>query len=142
MKVRISPKATGGRFTLIETTHAPGYGPPLHRHREAEYFYVLNGRYLYEVNHARFEVEAGDTVMVPGNVPHGFVNIDTQPSKQLVLLEPGLDAMAFFMELGGVMKDGELNVEARNVFSARWGVDFLGPPLKPARVSVCEGLQG
>ena len=32
LQVRIAPAATEGRATLIETTDAPGYGPPMHRH--------------------------------------------------------------------------------------------------------------
>ena len=41
--VRVPPDSTGGTLTSIETANAPGYGPPLHRHRETEIFYVLEG---------------------------------------------------------------------------------------------------
>ena len=36
LRVRIPPNATGGVLTAIETINAPGFGPPLHRHRETE----------------------------------------------------------------------------------------------------------
>jgi hypothetical protein len=32
-----------GAVTVIETTNAPGFGPPLHRHDETEVFRVLEG---------------------------------------------------------------------------------------------------
>ena len=44
LRVRVPPHTTGGALTSIETVNAPGFGPPLHRHRETEVFYVLEGR--------------------------------------------------------------------------------------------------
>jgi mannose-6-phosphate isomerase-like protein (cupin superfamily) len=120
----------GGGLEVIETVNAPGYGPPLHKHREAEIFYVLQGRYLFEVDGKRFEAKMGDTVVANSNVPHRFVNIDSCPSKQLVMIVPGFDALAFFTQLGAAMKGGRLDNQAKQAFSAQWGVDFLGPPLE------------
>jgi quercetin dioxygenase-like cupin family protein len=130
MQVRIPSASTGGALTLIETTNAPGYGQPVHRHRETEVFHVLQGHYLFEVDGKRFTASTGDTVVVPGGAVHGFVNIDDEPSKQLVLISPGLDATEFFNELGRLMAHGKVDANARREFSERWGVDFLGPPLR------------
>ena len=124
----------GDGLEVIETVNAPGYGPPLHKHREAEIFYVLQGRYLFEVDGKRFEAKMGDTVVANSNAPHRFVNIDSCPSKQLVMIVPGFDALAFFTQLGSAMKGGRLDNQAKQAFSAQWGVDFLGPPLEvPSR---------
>ena len=57
--VRLPPAASGGALTVIETVNAPGFGPPRHRHPEAEVFRVLEGQYLYEVDGQRFRAEAG-----------------------------------------------------------------------------------
>jgi quercetin dioxygenase-like cupin family protein len=121
---------TGGGIELIENVNAPGYGPPLHKHQEAEIFYILEGRYLFEVDGKRIEAKAGDTVVANGNVPHTFVNIDDRPSRQLVMIVPGFDAFAFFTQLGAAMKGERPDSQAMQAFSAQWGVDFLGPPLK------------
>jgi quercetin dioxygenase-like cupin family protein len=134
LRVRTPQDFAGSGLELIETTNAPGFGPPLHKHREAEIFYILQGRYLFEVDGKRFEATAGDTVVANGNVPHRFVNIDSHASKQLVMIVPGFDALAFFTELGSAMKGRRLEDEAKRVFSVRWGVEFLGPPLSsPSR---------
>ncbi|MBN8899460.1 MAG: cupin [Rhodospirillales bacterium 69-11] len=127
--VRMPPAASGGAMTVIETVNAPGFGPPLHRHEEVEVFRVLEGRYLYEVEGKRFHAEAGDLVSVPGGAAHGFVNVSTRPSRQLITILPGLDAAAFFGELAGVMRDGVPDRAALAAFGTRWGVEFLGPPL-------------
>lgn len=131
VQVRIAPAATGNKATLIETSDAPGYGPPLHRHeRETEIFHVLTGRYLFEVDGERTIASAGETVVGHAGSTHRFTNIDKETSRMLVLITPGLDAAAFFMELRSVMANGEPRPDALRDFGATWGVEFLGPPLK------------
>jgi quercetin dioxygenase-like cupin family protein len=127
--VRLPPAVSGGAFCFIETINAPGAGPPLHRHREAEVFRVIEGRYLYEVDGRRFFAEAGDVVSIPGGVAHGFVNVTDVPARQYILVAPALDAAAFFTELAGAMRDGVPDRAALNAFGTKWGVEFLGPPL-------------
>lgn len=128
--VRMPPAASGQAMTVIETVNAPGFGPPLHRHAEVEVFRVLEGRYLYEVDGTRFQAEPGDLVSVPGGAAHGFVNVSDGPARQLIMIMPGMDAAAFFTELADVMRDGVPDRIALNAFGARWGVTFLGPPLR------------
>ncbi|MDB5413731.1 MAG: cupin protein [Rubritepida sp.] len=130
LRVRLPPEATGGAVTVIDTVNAPGFGPPLHRHAETELFRVLEGRYLFEVDGQRFFAEPGDVVSVPGGAAHAFINATEAPARQSVTILPGLDAAAFFTGLGAVMRDGVPDREALNAFGKRWGVEFLGPPLR------------
>ena len=62
LRVCVPPVSAGGSLTAIETTNQPGFGPPLHRHRETEIFFVLEGRYLFEVDGKRFHANAGTPV--------------------------------------------------------------------------------
>jgi quercetin dioxygenase-like cupin family protein len=130
LRVRVPPEMSGGVLTSIETINAPGFGPPLHRHRETEIFYVLEGRYLFEVDGRRLTAETGDVVTVPGGAAHTFVNITDTPARQFIQIVPGLDAKAFFLGLADVMRDGKLDQAALNAFGQRWHMEFLGPPLK------------
>lgn len=127
--VPFPPAASGGEFCFIETINAPGFGPPRHRHPEAEIFRVIEGRYLYEADGRRFYAEPGDVVSIPGGVIHGFVNVTDKPARQYILMAPALDAAAFFTELAGVMHDGVPNQIALNAFGAKWNVEFFGPPV-------------
>ena len=129
--VRMPPAASAGAFCLIETINASGKGPPRHRHHEAEIFRVIEGRYLYEADGRRFYAEAGDVVSIPGGVEHGFVNVTDAPARQYILIAPALDAAAFFTELAETMQNGVPNRAALGAFGAKWGVEFLGPPLTP-----------
>ena len=129
LRVPIAPATTEGAFSVIETINAPGFGPPRHRHPEAEIFRVLEGRYLYEIDGRRFYANEGDVVSIPGGVEHGFVNVGDSPARQYIIIAPALDAAAFFGELGDVMKNGVPDRFALNSFGAKWRVEFLGPPV-------------
>jgi quercetin dioxygenase-like cupin family protein len=109
-------------LTSIETTNAPGFGPPLHRHRETEIFYVLDGCYLFRVDDKRITAHIGDVVIAPGGAAHAFVNITDKPARQFMQILPGLDAMAFFLGLGEVMRDGTLDRNALSAFGKAWQV--------------------
>jgi hypothetical protein len=69
-------------------------------------------------------------VIAPGESTHAFVNLTDRPARQFIQILPGLDAAAFFLGLGEVMRDGKLDQDALNAFGKRWHVEFLGPPLK------------
>ena len=130
LRVRLPGTASSGALEVIETINAPGFGPPLHRHPQTEVFRVLTGRYLFEVDGARFTAEPGDLVSVPGGAAHAFRNITDRPASQLVMIVPGFDAMAFFTGLGAVMQDGIPDAATLGAFGKRWDVEFLGPPLR------------
>ncbi len=130
LRICVPPQSAAGSLTAIETTNQPGFGPPLHRHRETEIFYVLEGRYLFEVDGRRFHVEQGEVVTAPGGAAHAFINTTNKPARQYILIVPGLDATAFFTGLGDVMRGGKPDPERLATFGKSWGVEFLGPPLK------------
>ncbi|WP_306142721.1 cupin domain-containing protein [Roseibium sp. MMSF_3412] len=130
LRVRMTPGQSNGAMSIIETENAPGFGPPLHRHRETEIFRVLEGRYLYEIDSKRFYAEAGDVVTIPGGSAHAFRNESDKPARQFIVICPALDATGFFTGLGEVMRQGHPDTDALNLFSRTWQVEFLGPPLK------------
>ena len=70
----LSSAATGGAFTLVETTiDAPHFGPPYHLHeREDETFMILEGALILILDGVRHELQAGDVAFAPRNVPHRF----------------------------------------------------------------------
>jgi quercetin dioxygenase-like cupin family protein len=129
--VRVPDVSTDRALSVIETINAPGFGPPLHRHPQAEIFRVLEGRYLYEVDGKRFHASAGDVVSIPGGAAHAFINVTDKPARQYIIILPSLDAKAFFTGLGDVMRDGRPDTERLNAFAKAWEVEFLGPPLAP-----------
>ncbi|HEU4321834.1 MAG TPA: cupin domain-containing protein [Roseiflexaceae bacterium] len=90
---------TAGRYCLIDMYVAPGGGPPPHRHDFEEMFTLLEGELLFTFRGETTVVRAGETVNVPANAPHSFINNSGRPARMLCMCAPaGLDA--FFLAVG------------------------------------------
>jgi quercetin dioxygenase-like cupin family protein len=101
MKTRGSE--VGDQFCTFEVASTPGFGPPLHTHAWAEFFYVLEGEFEFQRD-VDGEVETivggpGSTLSVPSGVAHTFRNSTTGMGRMLVLHAPaGLED--FFQAYG------------------------------------------
>jgi quercetin dioxygenase-like cupin family protein len=90
MRLVATAAGTGGRYTVIEQVTPPGWGPPRHIHsREDEIFYVLEGGYQLHVGDERRTISAGASAILPSNIPHGFRNMASTPSRLLFVIAPG-----------------------------------------------------
>ena len=75
---------------MIEQVTPPGWGPPRHIHsREDEIFYILDGSYELHVGDERRTVSAGASAILPRNIPHGFRNVASKPSRLVFVITPG-----------------------------------------------------
>lgn len=75
-QVRLPGEATGNSFTVVQHTGVRGYATPLHTHHfEDEMFIVLEGSLRLVYDGQELEAEAGSTMVVPRQVPHGFVTL-------------------------------------------------------------------
>ncbi|MBI4499268.1 MAG: cupin domain-containing protein [Chloroflexi bacterium] len=61
---------SGDRTTLAEITLEQGAVVPLHTHEHEQIGYLAKGRMLFEVGEETRELQAGDSWLVPSNVPH------------------------------------------------------------------------
>lgn len=90
MRLIVSAAATAGAYTVMEQVTPPGWGPPRHIHsREDEIFYVLEGAYDLHVGDERRTVTAGASAVLPRNIPHGFRNAASAPSRLFFVIAPG-----------------------------------------------------
>lgn len=53
---------------------APGGGPRLHVHPYEEIFVILEGHATFTLGESTVEIDAGNIVIGPANVPHKFIN--------------------------------------------------------------------
>jgi quercetin dioxygenase-like cupin family protein len=69
----------GAGVCVIRVEMAPGDGPRLHRHPYEEVFVVLEGDADFTAGDERVSATAGESVVVPPDTPHTFVNagVDT-----------------------------------------------------------------
>jgi quercetin dioxygenase-like cupin family protein/type 1 glutamine amidotransferase len=71
--------------TLGRATIYPGQSNPLHRHPNCEeVLHVLEGRISQQVGDEKYELRAGDTVVVPQGVLHSTRNIGTSNAVVLI----------------------------------------------------------
>src|SRR5207244_36275 len=72
-EIKATAADTGGQFTIIEVTCAPGFEAPLHvHHREDEAFWILDGNVTLEVGEQKIEASAGDYAFGPRDVQHRY----------------------------------------------------------------------
>lgn len=134
--VKISSRDTNGAFAVVEGYIPPQGGPPLHRHLvQDEWWYILEGQFLFEVDGQEIHAGPGMTVFAPHGSCHAFQNVGTTMGRSLVTVVPGgLDI--FFEELSAVLPAGALPdpVALASLF-AKHGLELLGPPLSARRLS-------
>ncbi len=96
---------TGGAFAAFEFHIPAGNGPPLHmHHREAEFFFVLDGEFEFHVGGRTLRRKAGESLLALPEIAHRFVNVGAGPGRLLCTATPaGMDE--FFCLIGTELAD-------------------------------------
>jgi len=76
----------GERMMLIEVTLDQGAVVPPHTHPHEQVGYLASGRLLWELGDERRELAAGDSWLVPPNVPHQVTALE--PSVAIDVFSP------------------------------------------------------
>lgn len=97
LDIKISGKDTENDLAVFEQTGlTPNGGPPLHIHPyQDEWFYVIEGNYLFQVGEDRYQLEKGDTIFLPRQVPHAFLQL-SETGRMIVSYLPAGKMEAFF----------------------------------------------
>jgi len=100
LDVKISGSDTDGGYAMFEQTSlSPKRGTPLHVHPlQDETFYVVEGAYKFRVGDDLFDLEKGDSVFLPKNVPHSWTQ-KSDKGKMIVLFQPAGKMESFFVSL-------------------------------------------
>jgi mannose-6-phosphate isomerase-like protein (cupin superfamily) len=119
---------TSGDLAVLQTQNEPpGFGPPLHRHRDAaEAFFVLEGEYLMFLDDEQHRCPQGAFVYVPRNVPHTFKVSSEGPGRKLNLFTPAA-MVGFFEELAAAEESGTATPSALEGIATRHNMEVLGP---------------
>ena len=126
MTVKATADDTAAMFSILEADEPPGFGPPLHVHRDAaEAFYVLGGLYRIFIGDDTFECTAGSFIYVPAGHRHGF-RVGDMPSRKLNLYVPAA-MIGYFDELAALIAAGEPDPSAVDRIGRRFGMEVLGP---------------
>lgn len=126
--VKLAAGSGAAPISILEDVSPAHHGPPLHTHDFEEFFYILDGAFLFEVDGQQFEARPGDFAHAPANVPHTFQNIADRPAKMLIVVRPG-GIENYFTELAACELKDPGNMAALNAIAPRYGIKVLGPPL-------------
>lgn len=129
LDIKISGKDTNNDLAVFEQTgQTPNGGPPLHLHIDQdEWFFVTEGEYLFQCGSEKFHMKAGDTIFLPRNVPHAFVQL-TERAKTIVSYMPA-GKMEEFFAVTDKWTSPQSKEEIAKVF-ADHGMKVVGEPLK------------
>jgi len=129
LDIKISSSDTDGDLAVFEQTGlTPKGGPPLHIHPfQDEWFYVVEGDYLFQVGDDKYSLKAGDTIFLPRKVQHAFMQL-TEKGKMIVSYLPAGKMEAFF-KATDTWTSPPSKEEIVKVF-ADHDMNVVGPPLR------------
>ena len=121
---------SSGALFLFEHRNTPGKkgGPPRHlHHNEDEWFYVIEGQYIAEVGSTRVELNPGDSILGPREVPHAWAFVGDTPGRVLIAFAPANKMESFFRD-NEKRREGGKYIDDPQIYHA-YGMELLGPPL-------------
>ena len=126
---KASARDGDGTLSVVEVEMDGGKRTPLHTHPIAESMVVLDGQVRYHIAGDEMQLDAGDFVMVPRDVPHAF--LITSDRARVLTIQPSCECEPFYLgaseplegsaretDFGRIAESGRLN----------GGIEILGPP--------------
>ena len=123
---------TQNQVSIFIASNTPkDFGVPLHVHHSIdEFFCILEGEFLFQLDNERFTLKAGDTIFVPRGVKHAFKVISEQRASNLVAILPGKGMESYFVEMAQALTpQGVPDMAAMQAVYKKYDSEILGPPL-------------
>jgi quercetin dioxygenase-like cupin family protein len=125
--LKISAKDTNGQLSFFEFTGLTKEGPPLHVHfNQDEFFYIVEGTYRFVVGNQTHILKAGDTIFLPRNIPHTFIQLSSF-GKLTYTVQPSGKIESFFKTMNSLTKP-PTEEEAQKIYLDH-DMKIVGPPL-------------
>ena len=125
--LKISAKDTGGQLSMFEYTGLGKVGPMMHIHFEQdEIFTVIEGEYRFAVGNDTHVLKAGQTIFLPRNIPHTWIQL-TDKGKLIYFLQPAGKMEEFFIYMNSLKE--RATPEEMDRIHAEHQMKVVGPPL-------------
>lgn len=129
LQIKVSGKDTDDSLFVFEHAKMGKGGPPRHFHYEQdEWFYAMEGEFVFEVGDEKFTLLPGDSLFAPRLIPHVWAYVGDKPGTLLLAVQPAGSLEEFFMKSCRMTKP-PTSEEAERLFAAH-GMKVVGPPLK------------
>jgi mannose-6-phosphate isomerase-like protein (cupin superfamily) len=126
---KVASTDTDGDLYVFESSRLKEGGPSFHLHYEQdEYWYILQGEFLFKVGEETFTAKAGDSVFGPRGVPHAFAKVGPVEGKILMSFQPAGKMEDMFCKISeGITKN--MTDAQQDQFRQEHGIKRVGPPL-------------
>jgi mannose-6-phosphate isomerase-like protein (cupin superfamily) len=126
-QVMVSGKDNENRCVIFDTLRPEKIGPTLHLHTDCdEWFFVREGKFKFRTGDETIFLEAGDSLLVPRNVPHAFVKTSEGTARLIVMHQPAGTMEEYFRIASQLTNQSP---EERKALAEKHGMQILGPPL-------------
>ncbi|MBP6396925.1 MAG: cupin domain-containing protein [Saprospiraceae bacterium] len=123
--LKLSSKDTNGQLSTFWYKGKEKTGPSFHSHPfQDEVFYVINGSYLFKLGNELTELNTGDLIFLPRNIPHTWTQI-SEEGQLFYFLQPAGKMEEFFLEM--TRTGGKLSKDQANIVSEAHGIVNHGP---------------
>lgn len=129
---KVTSEDSAGGLSIFENIVPSHFGPPLHvHHHEDEWFYVLTGDFVFEIDGKQTPVSTGGSVFGPRDIPHRWANVGKDTSRLIVLFQPG-GFEKFFDDLYAILeKDPLIEPSKLAGLYKKYDMELLGPMIFP-----------
>ena len=115
--LKVSSKDTLGKLSTFDYVGNQKVGPSLHSHLyQDEVFYVLEGKYIFQLGNEKQMLNAGDLIFLPRTIPHSWVQI-SEKGHLYYFLQPAGKMEEFFTRMT------EMGANATEAERAQVGID-------------------
>jgi len=122
---KVCPQDCQDLLIIENTFHAKG-GPARHLHYDQdEWFYALEGEFLFEIGPERIRLQPGDSLLAPRRMPHVWAYVGAARGRVLITFMPAGQMEAFFRS---VTQANAMPPQDPALWRAH-GMELLGPPL-------------
>jgi quercetin dioxygenase-like cupin family protein len=125
--LKISSKDTDGQLSVFDYTGLGKVGPALHVHfNQDEIFTVIEGTYRFVVGDETKLLGPGDTIFLPRNIPHTWIQT-SEKGRLIYFLQPAGKMEEFFQIMNGFKEKPSQELIDR--IHAEHQMKVVGPPL-------------
>ena len=126
---KVSTMDTDGDLFAFESTRIKNGGPPLHYHyTQDEWFYILEGEFLFKIGDDTFTLKAGGSAFGPRMIPHAFAKTNDGVAKMLIIFQPAGKMEIHFKEVSQGLYT-KLSDEEKYTIRQQHGFEVVGPAL-------------
>jgi mannose-6-phosphate isomerase-like protein (cupin superfamily) len=122
---KVTPQDSQGTL-IIENTFREKGGPARHLHYDQdEWFYALEGEFIFEVGDDKFRLKPGDSLLAPRKVAHVWAYTGGKYGRILIAFMPAGKMESLFRE---VTKANAMPSQDPELWNSH-GMELVGPPL-------------